>query len=556
MTARYALLAFALLCQWMVFASETEYKVIASPGTDERMAVIVDGQAYPLEAKDEATTLLHTGKAPSADAYQYARIDKNGDIIEKESPIRQGASARNDFYNRSHNTYSVPALERTFPPAPIINRINTDELHPSDEIPTIQILADQGEIDNMHNNPRNRDIKVKAEMAYITLDSIQKFKKLKVELAGKSSREQPQLSYNLKFKKDGFFGFRRIKLRAIGATDPSYLRENLMFRVYQSMGIPTTQQSYVRLFINDQPLGLFGLVEHFKDPWLSNEFGGGSESYKQGPLYQGTVVSDDPKLSADLSYYNEDTVYKGGQYAVKVKAAEGQTDTQPIEDFTKFIEDAPVSGKDAVKLWEERLDVDTFLRSMAVEVLFGFTDGFLFFANNYYLYLDPESNRFVFIPSDVNQSLGSSSYPVDKLLSGNYTDFPRMQDRKIVRKLLTVPEFRQKFHTIVQTMVDDLFNTETLYPVIDAIMTMIEEDVAWDEGLPRVSSLSNMGYGNSPHRDAETVTDFNHRMVEHFSLKQAVDGPIQDHASLVSVKEWIEKKSANTREFLASENGY
>lgn len=329
------------------------------------------------------------------------------------------------------------------------------------------------------------------------------------------------------------------------------------------------------LFINDQPLGLFGLVEHFKDPWLANEFGGGSKSYKQGPLYQGTVVSDDPKLSADLSYYDEDGVYKGGQYAVKVKAAEGDTGTQPIEEFTKFINDVPVSGNDVVKQWEDRLDVDTFLKrympadqdvyfglililfySMAVEVLFGFTDGFLFFANNYYLYLDPETNRFVFIPSDVNQSLGSSSYPVDKLLGGNYTDFPRMQDRTIVRKLLSVPEFRQKFHDIVQTMVDDLFNTETLYPVIDAIMAMIEEDVQWDEALPRVSSLSSMGYGSSPYRDAETVTDFNHRMVAHFSLKEAVEGPIKNHASLVSVKEWIEKKSANTRQFLASERGY
>lgn len=78
------------------------------------------------------------------------------------------------------------------------------------------------------------------------LDDVKQFKKLKIELAGKSSREQPQLSYNLKFKEDGLFGFRRIKIRAIGATDPSYLRENLMYRVYQSMGIPTTQESYVR----------------------------------------------------------------------------------------------------------------------------------------------------------------------------------------------------------------------------------------------------------------------------------------------------------------------
>lgn len=168
LSKEYALLAFALLCQSLVLAVNTEYRVIASPGTDERMAVLVDGQAYPLEAKTKSTALLHTGQAPSADAYQYARLDKNGDIIEKEAQIRHGTPTQNDFYNRSRNTYSVPSLQRTFPPASAIHRINTDQLHPQDEIPTIQIMADQSEIDHMHANPRDRDIKIKAKMAYIT----------------------------------------------------------------------------------------------------------------------------------------------------------------------------------------------------------------------------------------------------------------------------------------------------------------------------------------------------------------------------------------------------
>lgn len=69
------------------------------------------------------------------------------------------------------------------------------------------------------------------------------------------------------------------------------------------------------------------------------------------------------------------------------------------------------------------LDVDRFLRFMAVQSLIADADGFFTLAYNYSLYLDPNTNRFVFIPGDQELSfanflmMGSSDQLMDMHIS-------------------------------------------------------------------------------------------------------------------------------------------
>ena len=69
------------------------------------------------------------------------------------------------------------------------------------------------------------------------------------------------------------------------------------------------------------------------------------------------------------------------------------------------------------------LDVDKFLRFMAVQALIANADGFFTLAYNYSLFLDPNTNRFVFIPGDQELSfanflmMGSAAQLMDMSLS-------------------------------------------------------------------------------------------------------------------------------------------
>ena len=63
-----------------------------------------------------------------------------------------------------------------------------------------------------------------------------------------SSKWIPKLSYNVKIPKDAdndLYGFRRLKLRALGM-DPSYIRENIVYRSLYAAGVPSSRFSYVR----------------------------------------------------------------------------------------------------------------------------------------------------------------------------------------------------------------------------------------------------------------------------------------------------------------------
>ena len=52
------------------------------------------------------------------------------------------------------------------------------------------------------------------------------------------------------------------------------------------------------------------------------------------------------------------------------------------------------------------LDVDGFLRFLAANALLANLESFVALGHNYHLHLDPRSNRFTFIPGDLEFALG------------------------------------------------------------------------------------------------------------------------------------------------------
>lgn len=542
------------------------------------MGVIVDNVTYPLSFDSKVTKILYTGKAPVAkNGYQYVKILKENNSTEAEPFLRQPiqSSSLNEFYNRTWNTQNVSQLPVIFEPLKAINRIQSD-LHREGEIPTIHLVANQTAIDLMHNSNSTEDYKIETKMTYITLNNTQSYEDAEISLAGRSSRWMTKLSYNIKLaKKDRIGEFRRVKLRAMG-TDPSYIREQLAYDVIKSTGLLSSEFSFVRVFINDQALGLFGIIDTFHDPWLANSFAGGAKKYKNGNLYQGvfqTAQSSAMNHTSDLSYYNNVTAYEEGQYKIKVEASKGKSgDYAPLIEFTKFIDTAPTNGSDAVAAWNEVLDTDSFLRSMALEVILGYSDGYFTMADNYYLYQNLDTGKFFYISSDMDLTMGSCMFKLDDMWSGNYKTFPGLTTRPLMNKILEVPEFKQQYEELLVNITQKLVNPVTMNDRINDIVDLIKEDVAWDRELPRVGKdvfgaiaatmddsnntpdLSAIGnvIGELPaDMDMETIFDFGKRMSANVSQQDAVNGPT-GHVSLSGVKEWIKNQSEAITKFYNS----
>ncbi|KAI8090406.1 coth protein-domain-containing protein [Thamnidium elegans] len=531
------------------------------------VAVVVDKVAYPLEA---IFGILYKGDAPSATTgYHYAFVD-NKEVKVSEPftrpPLKDGLlTTLNEFFNRSISNYELNALPQVLEPLPSIHRINSD-FHIMNQIPSIHIYGNTSATKYLEDN-RLEDYKAVLNVAYIGLDNVQVFENVKVSLAGRSSRWIPKLSYGLKFDKKNdttLFGFKNFKLRAL-ANDRSYLRENLCHSSYKSIGVPASRFSYVRLFVDNKAAGLYGLIEAFQDPWSATEFADGKKGYKSGYLYQGVgyaqLSSGGFKIS-DLRYEGIDMAnYRAGQYKIKAGKHKKRINAyQDLQEFTKFIDESSVSTTPESE-WEKKLDVDGFIRAMAIEDILGLSDGYMTLSNNYYLYRDPnQNNRFTYIPADMDTTIGNGFYRLDLMLSGNYSEHPGFFYRPLTRKIFSYPNYLNKYKEYILKFTQTLVNPSIMFPYIDSVVDMIRPDVEWDQSLPRASKKEAKPFGGANASDIiDLAQNYNPPgltfSVENKteSLDVALNGPYRKD-TYVNLKDFIREKSANVLAFYNQPN--
>ncbi|KAG0800639.1 hypothetical protein G6F22_002032 [Rhizopus arrhizus] len=527
------------------------------------MAVIVDSISYPLEA-NKTFPVLFSGKAPSAKSgYHYAKVyvTDNSTLAEpfERQPVNQ--STPHEFFNRTWNTHDNAQLPHVYSPLNSIHRIKSD-LHRDNEIPTIHIIGNQTELDQMKGNT-TADVSVKTTVSYLSLHDAFQFEKVKISLSGNSAKMMPKLSYNIKLhKKDELYGYRKLKLRSL-SFDPSYIREQLGYDILKSAGLISSEFSFVRVFMNDQELGLFGIVEGFNDPWLSNVFAGGDLSYKHGYLYQAKFIgANNP--AADLSYYENITEYADGQYKIKEDATGGEKDNyKPLMDLTKFIAEAPTNSSDAVNEWNKRFDMDSVVRSMAIEILGGYGDGYIANSNNFYLYQNLSGDQYTYIAADLDLCLGNTNNAVgfSNMLNGNYSKFPGWGKRPLVNQMMRVSEFNQKFEQTLQDLNNKLFNSNATNPRIDDLAIMLKEDAEWDQKVTKDLYKKLLeSFGISQPSDIFTSPQFApvfkdpgqldmaKRMLDGVPFNTAINGPT-GHITLSGIKEWFRVIHQNTANF-------
>ncbi|KAI9498757.1 coth protein-domain-containing protein, partial [Zychaea mexicana] len=454
------------------------------------ISVVVDDTPYPL-SPSQRDNLTYIGRGPVATkGYYYAHVvGDNNEVVIQEPFVRAPSQSDTDyeFFNRSRAHWDIPSVPSLY--EPLFDRMQSD-LHIDGDIGTVHFTGNYSELYNLHGDALNEDASVTVNMSFIRGQELYTFDNVELELSGRSSRWNPKLSYSVKIPKDdgsSLYGYRRLKLRSL-FTDPSYLREALVYKVIRATGLASTDFSYVRVFLNDKPAGFFGLIENFKNPWLKNEFAGGDSNYQQGNLYQGRLVgnifSPGGRLS-DLEYYGDNiTAYDEGQYKIKEDPSNDEPSFQPLMELTKFLGNAPVDNTEA---WEKHFNMDTVLRSMALEVILGFSDGYLTLADNWYLYQNGRnSKQFVYISSDVDITAGSTMVKMSDMISGNYSTFPGLLRRPLTTQFLRVRQYKQRFEQILQDLANQLVNPRVLNPVIDSMADMIRQDVQWDQNLPRL----------------------------------------------------------------------
>ena len=200
-----------------------------------------------------------------------------------------------------------------------------------------------------------------------------------------------------------FLGLKSFVLRN-NTQDPSNLHERLGMLLFRRLGLPAPREAHTKLYINNDYAGIYTIVESIDKPFLKRTFG-----EDEGYLYEYSYPAD------AAPYFFTD---RGSDPALYVplpfKPETHESDPRPefIGQLVKAINETSVAAfRSAVA---EYLDLQKFLRHVAVEVFLADNDGFLgdYGINNFYFYRFTDKKLFTFIAWDKSQAFTSPTYSI------------------------------------------------------------------------------------------------------------------------------------------------
>jgi DNA-directed RNA polymerase specialized sigma24 family protein len=251
--------------------------------------------------------------------------------------------------------------------------------------------------------------------------------------------------------------------------DHSYLSDTLGYEFFRDAGVPASRTAYAYLSVTadgklqHQPLGLYVLAEPVNGAFMADRFGS-----KNVPLFKPVTYELFKHLGDDWSSY-------AAIYDLKTSATPAQR--QRVIDFARLVS----YGSDAELAAHlgDYVDLDEFARFMAAQVLLSNYDSILADGQNFYMYMDPKTEKFGFIPWDLDVSWGGF------FLLGSMKErerasiwHPWVEPNRFLARVFEVEEFRRIYKGYLEDFLGRLFVTRRLYARIDEMAGVIRDPIA------------------------------------------------------------------------------
>ena len=211
-------------------------------------------------------------------------------------------------------------------------------------------------------------------------------------------------------------------------------------------------KTYVGVYTLIEPVDKTFLKEHFKSD--------------KGMLLKPERIQGLPYLGEKWAAYKD-------KYNPKREPTEAQT--ARLIEFTRLInqsDDATFKKKIG-----QYLDVDGFLRFAAANSLICNLDSFFGLGHNYFLYLNPKTNQFHFIPWDMDLSFGGFGFG-----GGDQTEWaiaqPYTGDNKLTKRVLALKEYDQAYRGHLKTLTEKAFSPKEMNASIAMLEATIKDALA------------------------------------------------------------------------------
>jgi hypothetical protein len=204
-----------------------------------------------------------------------------------------------------------------------------------------------------------------------------------------------------------YYGLKKINLHN-GVGDPSLQRDVICYSLMRKAGIAAPRTSYVKLYLNDVYWGIFVNVEQVDKTFLENNFASG-----EGNLFKAVGWSNLEYSSDDFAAYYE---------SIGLKTNE---ETSDGSDYVKLVKSiSELNGNSFNDSIQKLFYVDYYFKVMSIDIITKNWDSFIQHGRNFYLYHEPVSDLFYWIPWDYNLALdGQFSWGEDNTKCESDLDF-------------------------------------------------------------------------------------------------------------------------------------
>jgi hypothetical protein len=296
--------------------------------------------------------------------------------------------------------------------------------------------------------------------------------------AVRSYKRSFKLDLNKHGKSLGLAGRTTLNFGNLSA-DLSYLSDALAYEFFREAGVPASRTAFARLLLTiegrfpERLLGLYVFVENPDAEWAREQFGVEGVALFKPVTYE--LFKD---LGADWKAYS-------GIYDPKTKTTPKHE--RRVIDLARLTTHA--SEDDFAARIGEFLDFDAFARFLACETILANFDGILNTGQNYLIYLDPRTDRFGFIPWDLDHSWGEFPFAAtaDERERASIWH-PWLGENRFLGRVMGVLAFRDRYRAEMERLLSTQFVPERLSRRLDELAAVVRPFIA-EESAHRLAQF-------------------------------------------------------------------
>jgi hypothetical protein len=242
-------------------------------------------------------------------------------------------------------------------------------------------------------------------------------------------------------------------------TDPTLMRTVLSMHIARQY-IAAPKANFVRVVINGENWGVYANAQQFNKEFVADNFGTTKGTRWKIPQGNGAA--------GGFTYQGDDPNRYRRTFQIKTK--DEPEAWSALIDLAKTLDTTPVESLEAALA--SRLDVDAYLRFLALDNAMVSADGFYQRVADYTLYRHPDG-KFHFVFHDANEMF-RIGVDLSPLVGQNDLTKP------IIAKVLAVPALRTKYLGYVREIAEKSLDWDAMRPIVKQYRDLIADDVARD----------------------------------------------------------------------------